>query len=148
MNRKFIAGLVLIAISILALGGCSDLDKYRKPAQKQPAAEPEVKSLDIRGTPQEQEHGRQFTERLDAVRAELASKHDTTGALASLDQLLVESDTQRQALAPGSEFGTFYLVMMADILNEIALLRRSIGDEQGAKIAEAQLAEIAKMLSH
>ena len=145
---KFCVPLILIAALAVAPSGCRDLDKYRKPAEQQPASELQVKSVDIKGTPQEREQGRQFKERLDAVRAQLAADHDTTSVLTALDRLLAEAEAQRRALPQGSEFGMFYLIMAADMLNDIAALRRAIGDEQGALSAETRLNDIARLLPH
>jgi hypothetical protein len=151
IRNSFLAGLVVCGF-IAALCGCSDLDKYQKPADQQTQASekpaPELKSIDVRGTKAEQEKGREFKIRLDRIRAEFAQSQDTIAAIAGLDSLLFSCNKERLALSPDSEFGTFYMLMMADILDQVATLRRGIGDVEGAREAQAKLAEIRKALPY
>jgi hypothetical protein len=149
-DKRMPAVMLIAACAMLAFSGCGDLEKYEKPAQEKseakPQAEPEVKSVDIRGTPEDQKRGREFKLRLDRLRAELMENNDTLAAIAALDVLLVDVNTQRKALPEGAEFGTFYLLMMADILNQTVQLRRRIGDEEGARAAQNELIRIRNQL--
>jgi len=145
--------LCLIVLGmVMILGGCSDLDKYRKPAEEQtqtpekPA--PQLRSVDIRGTTAEQQRGRDFKVSLDRIRNEFVTNPDTAATITALDSLLFACSDERMALVEGSEFGTFYLLMMADILNQVAGLRRGIGDMEGAREAQAKLSEIRNNLPH
>lgn len=143
---------LIVVGTILVFGGCSDLDKYRKPAEEQTQAPekpaPELRSIDVRGTTAEQAKGRDFKIRLDRVRADFVQTQDTLAGIAALDSVLFACNAERVALAPDSEFGTFYLIMMADILNQVAELRRGIGNEDGARQAEEKLYEIRKLLPY
>jgi len=149
---KLCLTILIVLGMVLILGGCSDLDKYRKPAEEQTEAPektaPQLHSVDIRGSAAEQQRGRDFKITLDRIRNEFAQNPDTVATITALDSLLFACSDERKALAEGSEFGTFYLLMMADILNQVAGLRRGIGDIDGAREAQAKLSEIRNNLPH
>ena len=145
-----LAILLVAACALLVSGGCGDLEKYEKPAQgkaeAKPQVEPEVRSVDIRGTPEDQERGLVFKVRLDHIRANFVGTNDTLATIVALDSLLTDVDAQWKALPEGAEFGTFYLLMMADILYQAAQLRLGVGDEEGARAARNKLRQIQSQL--
>jgi|GEM_PF-2724680 len=139
--------ILLAAIcTAVTLGGCGELDKYRKPAENKGAVPPVEKTVDIRATPEERERGREFKLKLDAVRADFVAANDTMATVAALDKLLTELDTEWKSLPEESEFGTFYLLMMADILNQVSQLKRQLGDIEGARAAQGKLTRIRENL--
>lgn len=143
-----VSGVFIGTCTVAVLNGCSDLDKYRKPATEEETAAPvaEEKSVDIRSTPEERERGRTFKLKLDSIRTEFLTVKDTAATIVALDFLLVEVDAEWKALPQESEFGTFYLLIMADILNQVSELRRSLGDSEGALEAQQKLIQIRESL--
>jgi len=155
MNNNRFPAIILVVLyafvgtcMVVPFSGCSDLDKYRKPATEEKTAAPvvEEKSVDIRSTPEERERGREFKIKLDAIRAEFRTAKDTVATITALDFLLVEVDAEWKALPQESEFGTFYLLIMADILNQVSELRQSLGDSEGALEAQQKLIQIRESL--
>lgn len=142
---RFQIALLLMAGISFGLLSCGDLEKYQKPAQNsQP--QPQTKTVDIKGTAEEREQGRQFAARLEAVRATFAASNDTAGVLNTLDTLLAQADTQLNSMPEQSEFRTFYLLMMADILNQVSYLKQSQGNDEGVREAQRKLFEIERQL--
>ena len=136
--------IVIILTALAALGcSCSDIEKYQKPAEQ---SRPVVKSVDLKGTPEEQAAGREFTGRLEAVRTQLTESMDTLAAIASLDSLVNDAENRRQTLPDTSEFRAFYLLMMADILNEVSSYKMRTGDVEGACAARQKLFYISHQL--
>jgi hypothetical protein len=124
---------------------CGDLEKYQKPAAKSPP-EPITKSVDLKGTPEERRLGREFADRLEAVRTTFYVSNDTIAALSALSTLLTDVNNQRKSMAEEAEFRAFYLLMIADILNQVSDLKRRIGDIEGAREAQRVLSEIRPQL--
>ena len=141
-----LAGVVVMAAMLTI--GCSDLDKYQKPAGQNDTPVAKEQTLELKTSPEERERGRQFAIELDALRIELNNTADTTAALEALGGILGRVDAAREALAPDDQFGDFYLLMMADILNQTSLIRDAIGDPTGAANARARLREVQDMLPH
>jgi hypothetical protein len=137
--------LLLMAGISFGLLSCDDLEKYQKPAEiSQP--QPQTKTVDLKGTAEEREQGRQFAARLETVRATFAASNDTAGVLNALDTLLAQADTQLNSMPEQSEFRAFYLLMMADILNQVSYIKQSNGDDEGAREAQRKLFEIERQL--
>lgn len=137
--------LCLMAVISFGLLSCGDLEKYQQPAQdSQP--DPQTKTVDIKGTAEEREQGRQFALRLETVRGTFAASKDTAGVLNALDTLLSQAHTQLNSMPERSEFRAFYLLLMADILNQMSYLKQSTGDVEGARAAQRKLFEIERQL--
>lgn len=141
-NHLWLIGMMSV-LTAAALLSCGDIEKYQKPAEQ---SQPVTTSLDIKGTPEEQAAGREIMGRLEAVRTALAASTDTLAAVTALDSLLVEAEQRRNDLPAASEFRSFYLLMMADILNQNSTLKMQTGDIAGAREARRQLFQISRQL--
>jgi hypothetical protein len=141
-TNQWLVGLIL-AITAWGVLACGDIEKYQKPAEQ---AQPESTSLDLKGTPEEQAAGREFTARLEGVRAALAEKRDTLAAVIALDSLFIDAEQRWSQMPAASEFRSFYLILMADILNQNSSLKMRTGDTAGAREARRRLFEISRQL--